>query len=55
MILMFVEDYIFKEGKKFVIKRELNGKLINFGSFDSLEEAISFRDELDYDGWPIPK
>lgn len=55
MILMFDEDYIFKEGNKFVIKRELNGKLFTFGSFDSLEEAINSRDELEYDGWPIPK
>lgn len=52
---MFDEDYIFKEGNKFVIKREINGKLINFGSFDSLEDAISYRDELDFDGWPLPR
>ena len=55
MIPMFDEDYIFKEGNKFVIKRELNGNLINFGAFDTLEKAINYRDELDYDGWPIPK
>ena len=52
---MFDEEYIFQEGNKFVIKRELMGKLINFGSFDSLEEAVNYRDELDFDGWPIPK
>lgn len=55
MILVFDEDYIFKENDKFVIKREFNGKLINFGSFDNLEDAVYYRDELKYDGWPIPK
>ena len=55
MILMPKEEYIFKEGDKFIIKREIGGKLINFGSFNTLDEAISYRDELDNDGWPIPK
>ena len=55
MVLMLDEDYIFKEDNQFVIKRELNGKVINFGSFDSLEEAINYRDELEFDGWPIPR
>ena len=49
------EEYIFKEGDKFIIKREIGGKLINFGSFNTLDEAISYHDELDNDGWPIPK
>lgn len=55
MILMSEEEYIFKEGDKFIIKRDIGGKLIIFGSFNTLEEAISYRDELDHDGWPIPK
>ena len=55
MILMPKEEYIFKEGDKFIIKREIGGKLINFGSFNTLDEAISYREELDDDGWPIPK
>lgn len=55
MILMLDEEYIFQEGDKFVIKRDIGGKLINFGSFNTLDEAIKYRDELDFDGWPIPK
>lgn len=54
MILMFDEEYIFKEDGKFIIKRDIGGKLINFGVFDTLDEAIIYRDELDDDGWPIP-
>ena len=53
MILMKNEEYIFEEDGKFVIRRELNGKLICFGSFNTLDEALDRRDELDFDGWPI--
>lgn len=49
------EDYIFKEGNKFIIKRNIGGELITFGSFNTLDDAISYRDDLDNDGWPIPK
>lgn len=52
---MMNEDYIFKEGNKFIIKRNIGGELITFGSFNTLDDAISYRDDLDNDGWPIPK
>lgn len=52
---MLDEEFIFKEGDKFTIKRDIGGKLINFGYFNTLDEAISYREELDDDGWPIPK
>ena len=52
---MFDEEYIFNEEGKFAIKRELGGKIINFGTFNTLDEAIKYRDKLDEDGWPIPR
>ena len=55
MVLMLDEDYIFREGDKFIIKRDIGGRLIHFGSFNTLDDAIKHRDELDFDGWPIPK
>ena len=55
MVLMLDENYIFREGDKFIIKRDISGRLIHFGSFNTLDDAIKHRDELDFDGWPIPK
>lgn len=46
------EEDIYKEGDLFVIKKEIEGKMISFGSFDTLEEAIAERDELEEYGWP---
>lgn len=46
------EQDIYKEGNLFVIKKEIEGKMITFGSFDTLEEAIVERDELEEYGWP---
>lgn len=46
------EEDIYKEGNLFVIKKEIEGKMITFGSFDTLEEAIEERDELEEYGWP---
>ena len=46
------EDDIYKEGNLFVIKKEIEGKMITFGSFNTLEEAIEERDELEEYGWP---
>jgi len=47
-----VEKDIYEENGQFVIKKEINGKLINFGTFTSLDEAIEERDELEEYGWP---
>ena len=47
-----IEEDIYEENGQFVIKKEINGKLITFGTFDSLDEAISERDELEEYGWP---
>lgn len=47
-----VEEYIYEEDGQFVIKKEIKGKLITFGSFDDLDDAIEERDELEDYGWP---
>ena len=47
-----VEEDIYEEDGQFVIKKEINGKLITFGTFDSLDDAIEERDELEEYGWP---
>lgn len=46
------EEDIYKEGNLFVIKKEIEGKMITFGSFNTLEEAIAERNELEEYGWP---
>ena len=47
---------IYEENGQFIIKKEINGKLITFGTFDSLDEAITERDDLEDYGWPyIPE
>ncbi|WP_406534219.1 hypothetical protein [Methanobrevibacter sp.] len=50
---MTSEEYIILSEEKYIVTRTFdNGKYI-FGRFDTLEEAIKKRDELDYDGWPL--
>ena len=46
---------IFKEGNLYIIRKEIDGELVDFGSFSSLEEAIDERDELEEYGWPFLK
>lgn len=51
-----VEEDIYEENGQFIIKKEINGKLITFGIFDKLDDAIAKRDELEDYGWPyIPE
>lgn len=52
--MLFGNEYIVKKDNLFIIQRQFNGNLINFGSFNSLDDAIKKRDELDDNGWPIP-
>ena len=47
-----VEENIYEEDGRFHIKKEINGNLIHFGTFDSLNDAIEKRDELEEYGWP---
>ena len=47
------EEYIILDEEKYIVTRTFDtGKYI-FGEFDTLEEAIKKRDEIDYDGWPL--
>lgn len=47
-----IEEYIYKEGTQFIVKRKINGVCITFGTFDNLEDAIDYRDEMEDYGWP---
>lgn len=50
------EKDIYTDGNRFIIKKEIDGKMITFGSFETLDEAIAERDELEEYGWPyIPE
>ena len=50
-----MEKDIYKEGELFVIKKEIEREIVNFGSFETLEEAIERRNELEEYGWPYLK
>lgn len=45
--------HINKSSRGFDVVNRINGELINFGSFETLEEAISYRDELEENNWRI--
>lgn len=47
-----IEEYIYKEGDQFTVKRKINDVCITFGTFDNLEDAIEYRDEMEDYGWP---
>ncbi len=51
--MLFDLKYIIQKDNLFVIQRKINDVLVTFGCFETLDEAISHRDELDRDGWPI--
>ena len=50
---MTSEEYIVLDGDKFIVTRTFGNDKYIFGRFDTLEEAIKKRDEIDYDGWPL--
>lgn len=50
---MIDEEYIRLCNEKFIVTRTFNSTKYIFGKFDSLEEAIEKRNELDYEGWPL--
>jgi len=50
---MTTEEYILLFGEKYIVTRTFDNNKYVFGKFDTLEEAIKKRDELDYDGWPL--
>lgn len=51
--MLFDLKYIIQKDNLFVIQRKINDVLVTFGCFETLDEAISYRNELDRDGWPI--
>lgn len=46
---------IYKEGNLYIIKKEIDGECVTFGTFSDLEEAIEERNELEDYGWPYLK
>ena len=52
--MLLNNEFISKIDGKYKIHRVFDGKDIDFGTFNTLDEAIKYRDELDDDGWPIP-
>lgn len=50
---MIDEEYIILCKEKYIVTRTFDATKYVFGKFDTLEEAIKKRDELDYDGWPL--
>lgn len=50
--ISLIKEDIYEENGQFIIKKEINGKMITFGTFDNLDDAIEERDELEDYGWP---
>lgn len=50
---MINEEYIKLNNEKYIVTRIFDNNKYVFGEFDTLEEAIEKRNELDYDGWPL--
>ena len=49
------EKYIFQENGKFLVKNIIGSECVTFGSFDNIDDAIEFRDEMEDYGWPYSK
>ena len=49
------EKYITIKKDKFIVHRKFNNLDYQFGEFDSLSQAIEFRNKIDADGWPLKK
>ena len=49
------EKYIYQEDNKFLVKNFVGSECVTFGSFDNVDEAIEFRDEMEDYGWPYAK
>ena len=47
-----IENDIYEESNKFIVKKEIRGKWVTFGSFENMNDAIELRDELEDYGWP---
>lgn len=47
-------EFISQVNNEYKVHRKIKGKDINFGIFQTLNEAINTRDKLEDNGWPIP-
>lgn len=47
--------YIYKQNDCFIIKKAINGKLLRFGKYSTLEKAIIARDEIIKSNWEYDK
>ena len=45
--------YIRKSGNNYRIDKDIDGKKYNFGTYDTLDEAIFFRDYFQENDWPL--
>ena len=45
--------HVHKTSRGYDVVKRIEGELINFGSFETLEEAISYRDELEENNWQV--
>ena len=45
------EPYIRQDGKRFHIRKKINGRAVSFGGYNSLEDAVKVRDYLMEHGW----
>lgn len=48
-----VMKYIRKSGNNYRIDKDINNKKYNFGTYDTLDEAIFFRDYFQENYWPL--
>ena len=48
-------EKIYKYGRKFVIKKKVDGKQRWFGSYKTIEDAVKVRDYMNENGWEHTK
>lgn len=49
------EKFIYQENNQFLVKNFVGSECVTFGSFNTIDEAIEFRDEMEDYGWPYSK
>ena len=51
----YIDEYITLEDSKYIVHREFDKLDYKFGEFNTLSDAIEFRNKIDIDGWPLKK
>lgn len=54
-MIFLIEKDIYLENNKFHVKKKIDDECITFGTFDTLDDAIKLRDELEEYGWPYKR